>query len=98
MTLSWVSSHVERDRVSGVGVDARESRVVRPEDTLATLRRRAEEALAADGVDRTRLGYNVLVKIKIDELILNDLHKDGVPQSEPVSETMRVEEMHDEGL
>ena len=29
---------------------------------------RAEEALTADGVDRTRLGYDVLVKRTIDDL------------------------------
>jgi hypothetical protein len=33
------------------------------------LRHRAEEALAADGVDRTRLGYEVLVKLKVDDLL-----------------------------
>jgi hypothetical protein len=33
------------------------------------LRHRAEEALAADGVPRTRLGYEVLVKLKVDELL-----------------------------
>jgi hypothetical protein len=43
-----------------------------PEDTLATLRHRAEEALAADGVERTRLGYEVLVKLKVDDLIERD--------------------------
>jgi hypothetical protein len=30
------------------------------EDMLATLKRRAEEALATEGVARTRLGYEVL--------------------------------------
>jgi hypothetical protein len=33
------------------------------------LRCRAEEALAEDGVERARLGYDVLVKIKLDELL-----------------------------
>jgi hypothetical protein len=36
---------------------------------LATLKHRAEEALAAEGVARTRLGYEVLVKLKIDDLL-----------------------------
>ena len=36
---------------------------------LETLRRRAEEALAADGVARTRLGYEVLVKLKVEEFL-----------------------------
>jgi hypothetical protein len=38
-------------------------------DVLETLRHRAEEALAADGVERTRLGYAVLVKLKMDDLL-----------------------------
>jgi hypothetical protein len=33
------------------------------------LRRRAEEALTADGVARTRLGYEVLVKLKVEDLL-----------------------------
>ena len=41
------------------------------------LRRRAEAALAADGVDRTRLGYEVLVKLKVDDL----LEQEGVQMS-----------------
>lgn len=40
-----------------------------PDDRLATLRRHAEEALAAEGVARTRLGYEMLVKLKVDELV-----------------------------
>jgi hypothetical protein len=36
------------------------------------LKCRAEEALAADGVACTRLGYEVLVKIKTDELLERD--------------------------
>lgn len=39
------------------------------EEALAALTRRAEEALAADGVARTRLGYDVLVKLKVDDLL-----------------------------
>jgi hypothetical protein len=39
---------------------------------LATLRHRAEEALAIEGVERVRLGYEVLVKLKIDELLERD--------------------------
>jgi hypothetical protein len=49
-----------------------ELRTTLPEDTLATLRHRAEEALAADGVERTRLGYEVLVKLKVDDLLERD--------------------------
>ena len=32
---SWVGSRVRRDRVCGAGIDARESRAARPEETLA---------------------------------------------------------------
>jgi hypothetical protein len=39
------------------------------DEVLAALRRRAEEALAADGVEHTRLGYDVLVKLKMDDLL-----------------------------
>jgi Replication initiator protein A len=49
------------------------------DEALATLKHRAEEALATDGVERTRLGYNVLVKLKIDDL----LEQEGIPM--PVS-------------
>jgi hypothetical protein len=42
---------------------------------LATLKHRAEEALAADGVARMRLGYEVLVKLKVDDR----LDQEGVP-------------------
>ena len=40
-----------------------------PEDVLTTLRHRAEEALATEGVSRTHLGYEVLVKLKVDEFL-----------------------------
>lgn len=43
------------------------------------MKHRAEKALAADGVERTRLGYNVLVKLKMDDL----LAQEGIPM--PVS-------------
>ena len=42
------------------------------DEALATLRHRAEEALAIEGVERVRLGYEVLVKLKIDELLERD--------------------------
>jgi hypothetical protein len=44
-------------------------RAVLSDEVLATLRHRAEEALVTDGVARTRLGYEVLVKLKMDELL-----------------------------
>jgi restriction endonuclease Mrr len=46
-----------------------EIRASLPEDTLTTLRHRAEEALATEGVARTHLGYEVLVKLKVDEFL-----------------------------
>jgi hypothetical protein len=45
------------------------------DEALATLKHRAEEALATDGVDRTHLGYDVLVTLKADDL----LEQEGVP-------------------
>lgn len=46
-----------------------ELRAALPADTLEALRRRAEEVLANDGTDNTRLGYDVLVKMKMDEFL-----------------------------
>jgi Replication initiator protein A len=46
-----------------------EMRAALSDEALVTLRHRAEEALATDGVARTRLGYEVLVKLKVDELL-----------------------------
>jgi hypothetical protein len=44
-------------------------RAVLSDDALAALRRRAEGALATDSVARTHVGYDVLVKLKMDELL-----------------------------
>jgi hypothetical protein len=44
-------------------------RTMLSDEALAVLRQRAEEALATDGVARMRLGYEVLVKLKMDELL-----------------------------
>jgi hypothetical protein len=38
-------------------------------EALTALKHRAEEALATDGLARTRLGYEVLVKLTIDDLL-----------------------------
>jgi hypothetical protein len=93
---------VRRDDVRGSGVDARERRTALPEDTLAALKHRAEAALATDGVEHTRLGYEVLVKLKRDELLLEARGMGGHSgrHSAPDTITIRVagEEMHDEGL
>jgi hypothetical protein len=46
-----------------------EIRAALSEDVLTTLRHRAEEVLATEGVARTHLGYEILVKLKVDELL-----------------------------
>ena len=43
-----------------------------PDTVLEALRCRAEAALMAEGVERTRLGYDMLVKLKLDELLEGD--------------------------
>ena len=55
------------------------------DEALAALKHRAEEVLATDGVARTRLGYEVLVKLKVDELLERDyLPADGsTPHGDP---------------
>jgi hypothetical protein len=78
MRSSWVGSRVRRDRVRGAGIDARGRCAAVPEETLAILKSGAEEALAADGVERTRLGYGVLVKLKGDELLERESRRMGV--------------------
>jgi hypothetical protein len=47
-------------------------RSARSDEALAALRHRAEEALATEGMERTRLGYDVLVRIKVEELLERD--------------------------
>jgi hypothetical protein len=91
MTSNWVSSRVRRDHVRGSGADARESRAALSDEALATRGRRAEGALAADGVPRMCFGYEVLVKLKVDELLeREDLPADArASQSDP--ETTAVE-------
>jgi hypothetical protein len=42
------------------------------DEARAVLRCHAEEGLAADGVERMRLGYEVLVKLKVDDLLERD--------------------------
>jgi hypothetical protein len=67
-----VGEQLRREREERERRRLAELRTTLPEDTLATLRHRAEEALAADGVERTRLGYEVLVKLKVDDLLERD--------------------------
>ena len=52
-------------------------------EALATLKCRAEEALAADGVERTRLGYEVLVKLTVDDLLERDSLRMAVERESP---------------
>src|SRR5262245_48535749 len=63
--------HEERERRRRLA----DRRAALSDEALAALRHRAEEALAADGVARARLGYEVLVKLKLDDL----LEQEGVP-------------------
>jgi hypothetical protein len=62
-----------------------------PADTLESLRRRAEEALANEEMDRTRLGYDVLVKLKMDELIERGFMPSDVRASQGNLEMVAVE-------
>jgi hypothetical protein len=62
-------SRVRRARVRGAGIDTRKRCAALPEETLAILKHRAEEALATDGVARTRLGYDVLGTLVMDERV-----------------------------
>jgi hypothetical protein len=65
--------------------DLAEIRARLPEDVLATLRHRAQEALATEGVSRTHLGYEVLVKLKVDEFLEREyLPTDMSPDDSPV--------------
>jgi hypothetical protein len=72
------------------------------DELLATFRHRAEEALAAEGVQRTRLGYEVLVKLKLDELLLEESCMGGHSgrDSAPDALTIQVagKEIDHEGL
>jgi hypothetical protein len=56
--------HDERERRRLV-----DRRATLSDDRLVALRRCAEAALVADGVERTHVGYDVLVKLKVDELL-----------------------------
>jgi hypothetical protein len=67
----------ERERRRRLG----ELRAALSDEALATRGRRAEGALAADGVPRMRFGYEVLVKLKVDEL----LEREDLPADARVS-------------
>jgi hypothetical protein len=59
-----------------------EIRAALSEGVLTTLRRRAEEILATEGVVRTRLGYEVLVKLKVDELLEQEYRPTDMPHDD----------------
>jgi hypothetical protein len=61
------------------------------DEALVTLRHRAEEALAADGVNRTRLGYEVLAKLKMDDLLEQEALSADVSASHGTPGTTAVE-------
>jgi hypothetical protein len=71
-----------RDRVCGAGINTRKRCAALPEDMLTILRHRAEEALAKGGVGRVHLGYEVLLKLKLDELLEREYLPANVSASE----------------
>jgi hypothetical protein len=67
---AWIDEQLTREREEQERQQSvAEIRAALPEGVLTTLRRRAKEILATEGVVRTHLGYEVLVKLKIDELL-----------------------------
>jgi hypothetical protein len=62
-------------------------RATLPEDILVTLRHRAQEALATEGVARTHLGYEVLVKLKVDELLEQEYRPTNMHHDDDRAET-----------
>ena len=57
--------HEERERRRRLA----DRRAALSDEARATLKHRAEEALTNDGIDRTHLGYDVLAKLKMDDLL-----------------------------
>jgi hypothetical protein len=64
-----------------------EIRATLPKDVLITLRRRAEEVLATQGVARTHVGYEVLVKLKVDEFLEQEYRPTGMNRDNDHEET-----------
>jgi hypothetical protein len=75
-----------------------EMRATLSEDVLVALKRRAAEALATDGVARTRLGYEVLVKIKMDELLERDYLSGPTRDDRHAPDTMAAIGRHAPGI
>jgi hypothetical protein len=61
------------------------------DEALAALKHRAEEALAIEGVTRTRLGYEVLVKLKMDELLERECTQTAAGDDRTSAERASVE-------
>jgi hypothetical protein len=64
-----------------------EIRATLSDDVLTILRRRAEEVLATQGVARTHLGYEVLVKLKVDEFLEQECRPTGMNRDHDPAET-----------
>jgi Replication initiator protein A len=61
------------------------------DEALETLRYRAEEALSTEGVQHTHLGYDVLVKLKVDELLEWEYMPTAAGEDRPHAERAAVE-------
>jgi hypothetical protein len=87
---AWVDAQRRRERDEREHQRLAEMRASLSDEALATVRHRAEETLATDGVERMRLGYEVLVKLKIDDLleqacVQRPAGADGTPPSMAVT-------------
>jgi hypothetical protein len=65
----WVDEQRRREREERKRRRLAEIRAALSNKALTALKGRAEEALATDGVNRTRLGDEVLVRLKMDDLL-----------------------------
>jgi hypothetical protein len=58
-------------------------RALLSDKALDALRNRAKEALATEGMERMRLGYDVLVKFKVDEFLDQESIQMAVEDDQP---------------
>jgi hypothetical protein len=65
-----------------------EMRTILPEEVRIDLTRRAEAALTAEGMERTRLGYDMLVKLKLDELLEGEYLPEPMRDPRPAPDTV----------
>ena len=63
-------------------------RTALPDPVLEALRRRTEGALTAEGMERTRLGYDVLVKLKRNELLEGEYLSESRREDGPAPDTV----------